>query len=150
MAVVLGQKLPTTFPNSLGRTEDFSSDFRGIGDAITFQFDSPLIAFGIDINTFLTLNGGFTATTGTGEVAASVFDPFPIAGSTGQFTGQFLGLSTTVPFQTVTISASTSLPFDLDTLRAVSAVSATPEPASLCLLGTGIVSTLVARRRHKR
>jgi hypothetical protein len=136
VALVQNTFLQTTFPNTLGRTE---GGFFTPGDTITFGFAAPLMAFGIDINTFARANGSFATITNTGEVIGSFFNPFP-----GRSTGQFVGFSTGLPFQAVTIFGIDT--FTLDTLREVPAV---PEPASLWLLGTGAVALLARRRRQR-
>ena len=95
-ALVTNSFLVTSSPNGLGRT--------GVGffldtDTMAFGFGGPIYAFGIDINTFSTANGSYTATTSNGDVVTSFFDPFP-----GTNTGQFVGFISTVPFTSVTIA----------------------------------------------
>ena len=107
---------------------------------MTFGFDTPLEAFGIDVNTFATGNGSYTATTNTGDVIPSFFNPFP-----GFSTGQFIGFSTDVPFTSVTIAGQSGVPYTLDTLR----YSPVPEPASLLLLGAGLAGLGARRFRHR-
>ena len=147
-AVVENGFLFTTAPNGLGRTgqgQGQGVDFFSGTDAMTFGFAAPLFAFGIDINTFDTTAGGYTATTNTGEVINSVFNPFPGAG-----TGEFVGFSSTTPFTSVTIAAPGGFDYTLDTLRDVPATTAAvPEPASLTLLGMGLSGVVAARRRRR-
>jgi len=138
IAVVQNNFLNSTPPNGLGRTP---INFFDSADTIQFTFGTPLTAFGIDINTFATASGAYTATTNNGDVVGSFFNPFPGAG-----TGQFVGFSSTVPFTSVTIATPAGSTYTLDSLRAVPV----PEPATIALLGTGLAGALAARRRRSR
>ena len=129
-AVVTNDFLPSTSPNGLGRT---TINFFTASDSITFTFGSSLgsslRAFGIDINTFATNNGAYSATTNLGDVVGSFFDPFP-----SRATGQFVGFHSDTYFSSVTIAAAaTNETYTLDTLRAV------PEPATAALLALGLL-----------
>jgi hypothetical protein len=109
IAIVTDFFLQTTLPNSLGRTPD---EFFAEDDTITFTFDMPISAFGIDINTFDSQDSGYVALTDRGDVFNSIFEPFP-----GQNTGQFLGFSTETSFNSVTISAPGGFSYTVDTMR---------------------------------
>jgi PEP-CTERM motif len=143
-ALVTSSFLTSTPPNGLGET---ANGFFLSTDTITFTFSHPLSAFGIDINTFATVNGSYMATTNTGDIAASFFDPFP-----AQATGQFLGFSDTTPFTSVTFSTTAlagGQPSTLDTLRDQAAIPV-PEPSSLALLSLGGLGLAGWRRWKKR
>lgn len=138
-ALVTSSFLTTTVPNGLG---DTAIGFFQAGDSITFSFAALQSAFGIDVNTFDGVNGGYRAVTNTGEVISSSFDPFPSFS-----TGQFLGFSTMNPFSSLTISAPGGFSYTLDTLRHVTAP--VPEPASLTLFAMGLVGVGVSRLRRR-
>ena len=133
-AIVTNAFLPSTFPNGLGSTP---LEFFDGTQPMTFTFAMPIFAFGIDINTSATVFGAYQAVTNLGEVVFSSFNPFP-----GSQTGQFIGFSTTLPFTSITISSPVIFSFTLDTLRFV----AVPEPATLLLLGPGLLALARARR----
>ena len=139
-ALVTSFVLATTSPHGLGNT---TLGFFGAPDTVTFAFDAPQIAFGIDISTFDSFDGAYTATTDTGEVIGSFFDPFPSFG-----VGQFVGFSTTIPFLSVTIAAVGTEPYTLDTLRHVSAP--VPEPTSMALFGLGVAGLNFVGGRYKK
>jgi hypothetical protein len=141
IAIVTSAFLPSTPPNSLGRTP---TEFFAAIDTITFSFATPLLAFGIDINTNDFFSGSYQLTTNLGDVVNSVFDPFP-----GFTTGQFAGFSSNVGFTSVTISSS-SMPYTLDSLRYVPmAVQSAPDGGvTLLLLGSAVGVLLSAYRKH--
>ena len=134
--------LPSSTPNTLGLAPP--DDFFFPGDTITFTFDAPLLAFGIDISTGATANGLYTATTNLGDVAPSFFDPFPGNGS-----GQFIGFSSDSAFLSVTITGGSDFGYVLDTLRAVDAPTPVPAPGSLALAGLALLG-LGASTRARR
>ncbi|RYD66580.1 MAG: PEP-CTERM sorting domain-containing protein [Verrucomicrobiaceae bacterium] len=142
--VVTNSFLTSTSPNGLGAT---GAGFFTSGTTATFTFAQAITAFAIDINTFATANGSYTATLDTGDTAESIFETFPGAG-----TGQFLGFVSSNPFTTVTL-ADTGFAFTLDTLvygAKESVVPAVPEPATwaMMFLGLGFVGSTL--RRQKR
>ena len=142
-ALVTGQFFETSSPNGLGNT---THGYFESNEGITFTFSAPVMAFGIDFNTFATAAGAYTATTNLGEVAGSVFDPFPTLS-----TGEFLGFSSDLAFTSVTISNISGESYTLDTLRAVNAPGNVPEPGSLALAAFALLSLGAATRaRHRK
>jgi hypothetical protein len=138
-AFVTNLFLSSTTPNGLG---DTAAGFFNILDSIIFGFSQPLFAFGIDLNTFAATPAAYTATTSNGDVALSVFDPFP-----GLSTGQFVGFVSDLPFVSVTIATgANSDAFTLDTLRAV----AVPEPESISQFMLGLIGMGIMRRFSQR
>jgi hypothetical protein len=142
VAVVTDTFVPSTAPNTLGRTtfEFFLGD-----DTMTFGFSAPIVAFGVDLSTGATTDGSYTATTDLGDVAASVFDPFP--GFTG---GQFIGFVSDTPFSSVTIAAVTpDFGYVLDTLRhQTGSGGVVPEPyAFLVWAGLALIAAIHVRRQ---
>ena len=134
-ALVTNAFLPLSSPNALG---DTTGGFFAGAETMTFTFSSPITAFGISFNTFATAIGAYTATTNLGDVAQSVFDPFP-----GSTTGQFVGFSSDTPFTSVVLTNVTGTSYTLDDLNYVTATRS-PEPATLLLLGLG--SMFLTRR----
>jgi len=133
-AVVTSLFLTSSGANGLGTTpSQYFSPF----DRMTFSFGTAISAFGVDINTFSAVNGAFQALTDLGDIALSVFDPFP-----GISTGQFLGFSSDTAFSSVTIYGGSS--YTLDTLRFVSSV---PEPGTFALLAIGLAILAMSGRR---
>jgi hypothetical protein len=115
-ALVTTKFLPSTQPNGLG---SISQGFFTVGEIITFSFAQPLIAFGIDINTFSALDGAYIAILPDGTIASSIDDPFF---DFQDSTGQFLGFSSSAPFSSISITSNyfvSSESFTLDTLRGV-------------------------------
>lgn len=149
-AVVTNQFLTTTPPNGLGSTS--VGYFQG-NETVTLSFASPITAFGIDVNTYAPTAGDFLATLNDGATSASAFDVFP-----GSATGQFIGFTDSVGFNSVTIQALTDpdtgfqYTYTLDSLVYGSAnaimPSAVPEPGSLALVLSAFTFSLAGARRY--
>lgn len=112
----------------------------GPSETMTFTFHSPTTVFGIDINTFAT-GADYTLSTNTGSTAISGYDPFP-----GYATGEFVGLVSSTPFTTATITPAGNFAVDSYTLDNL---VYTPEPSYFLLLGA-VLPGLVLLRRHRR
>lgn len=147
--IVTDNYLTTTAPNGLGST---SVGFFQASESATFTFATAITAFAIDINTFATYEGAYTATLNLGDVVSSKFDVFP-----NFSTGQFLGFTSDVAFTSVTISAvadpgsGATFPYTLDSLvYGDAAAVAVPEPSSLVLCGLAsfVGCGIWARRRR--
>jgi len=139
--LVTNHYLTTTNPNGLGST---SIGFFRSSETASFTFAAPISAFAIDVNTFASTDGGYTATLSTGDTVKSIFEVFP-----NTSTGQFVGFVTNGNFTSVTINANTGYSYTLDTLiyGAASQVTKTPEPGAPALFGLGAFALGLARRR---
>ncbi len=123
---------------------------------LTITFATAITAFGIDINSWATVANAFIGTTDTGESVGSVYSPFP-----GKSTGQFLGFSSSTPFNSITLAANGNYTFTVDTLDhgkkdpdpVVEEPDPEPEPAPVPLpasagLLVGAVGLLAGLRRR--
>lgn len=147
--IVTDTYLTTTSPNGIGST---SLGFYGASETATFTFDTAITAFAIDINTFATSDGAYTATLNTGDTVDSIFEVFP-----SQATGQFLGFISDTAFISLTLSPINGVTdpnetYTLDTLvfgdAAAVVGNVVPLPATLpMLLGALGVGFGVSRRR---
>ena len=146
--VVTGDFLTTTSPNGLAST---SAGYFLPGETATFFFNSSTTAFAIDINTYATSAGAYTASLDTGDIVNSIYETFP-----NFSTGEFIGFVSTTPFTSVTIASTTGLSYTLDTLvygdaAAVTGPTTVPEPGSLAMYGIGLLALVgltIIRRRH--
>jgi hypothetical protein len=143
--IVTNAFLPSTSPNGLGST---SLEAFGADELATFTFANPITAFAIDVNTFASTNGAYTATLNTGDVVLSLFEAFP-----GFTTGQFIGFVSDTPFSNVMIASTSGFAYTLDTLQFGNAAGLTPVPIPAALplfaAGLGIVTFLARRKKTK-
>lgn len=146
--VVTANFLTTTFPNGLGST---SAGYFLAGETATFFFNNSTTAFAIDINTYATSAGAYTASLDTGDIVNSIYETFP-----NTSTGEFIGFVSAIPFSSVTIASRTGFSYTLDTLvygdaAAVTGPTTVPEPGSLAMYGVGLLAlvglTIIRRRR---
>jgi hypothetical protein len=107
------------------------------GDSMTVSFPSPVDAVGIFFNVGVSPVGSLTVTTTAGSAGNGP--------SYDVSTLYFVGLISDTPFTSATIGGDLTVTtgFNLDNLT----YAPIPEPASLILLATGLV-TLAARRRR--
>lgn len=146
--VVTGGFLTTTSPNGLGST---SAGYFLPGETATFFFTSSTTAFAIDINTYATSAGAYTAYLNTGDIVNSIYETFPSSS-----TGEFIGFVSATPFTSVVIASTTGFSYTLDTLGYGDAASVTgpttvSEPGSLAMYGIGLLALVgfaIIRRRH--
>lgn len=147
--IVTNAYLTSTNPNGIGST---SVGFFQETETVTFTFAAAITAFAIDINTFATSNGAYTATLNTGDTIDSIFEVF-----SGRATGQFLGFVSDTSFTSLTLTAVNGVTdpnetYTLDTLvfgDAAAVTGAVPLPASLPLLAAGIGLCFGLGRRRK-
>ena len=101
--IVTRRFLTSTSPHGLGSTSIGGLDFFLFTETAGFSFTSAITAFAIDINTFATLPGSYTATLGIGDVVRASSKCFRVLGL-----GSFLGFTSDTPFTTVTIAPEAS------------------------------------------
>jgi hypothetical protein len=133
----------STSPNGLGST---SFGFFLDTETATFSFSTPISAFAIDINTFASADGAYTASLDIGDTVTSIFEVFP-----NSSTGQFIGFVSNVAFTGVTIASSQGFTYTLDTLvyGDASSVVHAPVPAAVWLFGSGLLGLIGMARRKK-
>jgi PEP-CTERM motif len=111
---------------------------------ITFLFNSPINKFGLTITDY----GDFTASplgfsTNAGATGTAAVGNRPDANE------QFFGIIATNSFTSITFTGSD--PYAVDGVRfGSSANNPVPEPASILLLGTGLVIAVAGKRRQLR
>jgi VPDSG-CTERM motif len=138
-ALVTGSFLPLSSPHTLGNT---TLGFFGGSDGIAFTFATPIHAFGISFNTFATAPGSFLLTTSVG-VVGSAYDPFP-----GFSTGQFAGLISDTPFDTVVVTSPSASAYSLDDLTYASKSTGVPDQGpTLALFALGLTGLACASRK---
>ncbi len=139
--IVTNSFLTSTIPNGLGST---SFGFFGPAESAAFSFSAPITAFAIDVNTFATADGAYSATINTGDIVSSLSEVFP-----NQSTGQFIGFVSNVAFTDVVIVSSGGFSYTLDTLVYGDASAVVPVPATVWLFGAGLISLLGMNKGSK-
>ena len=126
--------------NALVRTEGVQGlGFSGRG-TVTFTFDSPITAFGIDWSSFDQTTTVVEYSDDAGGALADVFLPVTSAGA------GFLGVINNAGFTTVTFQVTQTEILEFDNIQwGTSAVI--PEPMSLLLVGAGLAMVGVSRAR---
>jgi hypothetical protein len=158
-AFVTGSFLTSTPPNGLG-SDSIGLGFLGADETLTIVFSSPVTAFALDINTFASNSGDYSATVndGSNSVVPSLLDVFP-----NTETGQFIGFTDSSPFTSVVISpvsdpgtgngncgALPTCSYTVDTLVYGDAAALVPEPSVWAMMLTGFAglgAVALGRRR---
>lgn len=113
-----------------------------VGGTLTITLPTLVNSFGVDFGTFGTAQGALTMQFGDGS------DSYTLNGN--QYAYTFFGIVSDTAFNTVTLSSPSTYP-TIDNVSYGSGPASpapVPEPASLVLLGSGLVAA-VARRRRK-
>jgi hypothetical protein len=136
---VMNTALPLSGANTLGvflNDYGYATGF-GPSDTVTLTFSQPMIAFGANFSTSAQTSGSNRITTSASEAALSHYEPF---GSSAY--GQFVGITSTTPFNSVRLTGVANAGYNLDNITI-----AVPEPAgAMCLL----LSLFAARVRCLR
>jgi hypothetical protein len=117
-----------------GANPPTSTDFFFPGEALTVGFAAPVFAAGMHINVFI----------GTGEFTF-LGNGFPNT-AWDVVTSVFVGVVSSTPFSTVTLSGSQDLSSGFDISAIYYATAAVPAPMSLALLLAGIAGLAAVRR----
>ena len=139
-----GNSLQMNGPNWYGSP---SNDLLAVGSDLTITFLTSVQAFGLDANTFNPYATPVTATVfGQGN---SVLGVLAYPGSNAP-AFDFIGWQDAGGIDRVVLSRTiNNYSVNVDDIQFGSTVTATPEPASMMLLATGLVGVLgVARRRR--
>jgi hypothetical protein len=125
----------------------FVPDFNILTTTATFAFAQPIRAFGAFFTGVGTAAGAVQLIFDDGSLQTLTVPGSP-TGGVGFFGFTDAGASIASVVVTETRSSDARDVFGIDDVRAVSAVSAVPEPASLTLVGIGLAA--LARRRYRR